>query len=340
MSKKQTITTPLLFLGIHGLSDTVLASVVLLSLFIAAPLLASQATVNNLIQMVSLGLFALSFNILFRYAGLLSFGHAVFFGVAAYGSALWLQASPSAPLIFVLLGTGIVVAVLGLVIGQICVRREGAYFSMTSLAIAAFFATVAAKWTHVTGGADGLDGFLPNNLVLLPFWILNNIGLSQTYWLELAFIIPSGLAALALLTLTPWGNAVRAVRYNEKRAAFLGYNTHAVKLSVFVLSAFLAGIAGGLWAVGNQFVSTDAIDLAMSTNVIIMVVLGGTDWFWGPIIGAMLYISASDWLSALTPNWQLWFGAGFIAVVLFARGGASAIIAWLWVRLTKGWHHD
>lgn len=316
------------------------ATILLLASLIAAPLVAPPAAVNDLIQMASLGLFAISFNILFRYAGLLSFGHSAFFGCAAYGTALLLQHVPALPLAAAVLAAGLGAGLLGLILGQICVQREGAYFSMTTLAIAAFFTTVAMKWNSVTGGTDGLDGFMPSPLTLLPGLHVESLGLSQTYWLELAFIIPAGLAALALLELTPLGNAISAVRHNETRAASLGYNTHAVKLTGFVLAAVLAGIAGSLWAIGNSFVSTDSIDLSLSTKVIIMAVLGGTGWFWGPLLGAILYVAASDWLSALTPHWQLWFGLGFILVVIFARGGLSALIAQLWHRLTARGRHD
>ncbi len=200
------------------------------------------------------------------------------------------------------LAAGLSAGLLGLVLGQICVRRSGAYFSMTTLAIGAFFYAIAFKWHGVTGGTDGLDSFMPDSLLLLPRWSLDSPGIAQTYLLILAILLPVALAACALLELTPFGNAVMAVRSNEKRAAFLGYDTHRVKLANFVLAAALAGVAGGLWAIDNSFVSTDSIDLSFSTTVIIITFLGGSTWFWGPMIGSVVYIAASDWLSALTPH--------------------------------------
>jgi branched-chain amino acid transport system permease protein len=143
---------------------------------------------------------------------------------------------------------------------------------------------------------------MPDSLLLLPRWSLDSPGIAQTYLLILAILLPVALAACALLELTPFGNAVMAVRSNEKRAAFLGYDTHRVKLANFVLAAALAGVAGGLWAIDNSFVSTDSIDLSFSTTVIIITFLGGSTWFWGPMIGSVVYIAASDWLSALTPH--------------------------------------
>jgi ABC-type branched-subunit amino acid transport system permease subunit len=308
------------------------ATVILLGLLIAAPLFVSRATVNDLGQAVCLGLFAISFNIIFKYSGLLSFGHAAFFGFAAYAQALLLQQFGNLPAPLLVLAAGVSAGLLGLLLGHISVRREGAYFSMTTLAIGAFFYAAAFKWRAVTGGTDGLDGFMPDRIVILPGWQWSSPSLSQTYWLVLAMLIPTALAAWALLELTPFGNAVRAVRQNEKRAKFLGYHTHAVKLANFTLAASLAGIAGALWAIDNGFVSTDSIDLTFSTTVIIMAFLGGCFWYWGPLIGAMLYIAASDWLSALTPHWQIWFGLGFILMVLFFPGGISGLAATAWRR--------
>jgi len=309
------------------------ATTLVIVLLIAAPLFASRAMVNDLGQAVCLGLFAISFNIIFKYSGLLSFGHAAFFGFAAYAEALLLQEYGNLPIPVLVLAAGSGTALLGLVLGHIGVRRQGAYFSMTTLAIGAFFYSAAFKWSSVTGGTDGLDGFMPDSLTILPGWQWDSPSLSQTYWLVLAILIPAAVAAWALLELTPFGNAVRAVRQNETRAKFLGYNTHAIKLANFTLAAGLAGIAGALWAIDNAFVSTDSIDLSFSTTVIIMAFLGGSVWYWGPVIGAVLYIAASDWLSALTPHWQIWFGLAFIAMVLVAPGGISGLVASAWRRL-------
>jgi branched-chain amino acid transport system permease protein len=314
------------------------ATVLLLGLLAAAPALFSRATVNDLGQAVCLGLFAISFNLLFKYSGLLSFGHAAFFGFAAYAEALLLQSFPGIPVPILVLSAGLSAGLLGLVLGQICVRRSGAYFSMTTLAIGAFFYAIAFKWHGVTGGTDGLDSFMPDSLLLLPRWSLDSPGIAQTYLLILAILLPVALAARALLELTPFGNAVIAVRSNEKRAAFLGYNTHRVKLANFVLAAALAGVAGALWAIDNSFVSTDSIDLSFSTTVIIIAFLGGSTWFWGPMIGSVVYIAASDWLSALTPHWQILLGLAFIFMVLFAPGGIAGLAQTAWRRALVARH--
>jgi branched-chain amino acid transport system permease protein len=314
------------------------ATVVLVGLLAGAPALFARSTVNDLGQAVCLGLFAISFNLLFKYSGLLSFGHAAFFGVAAYAEALLLQSLPGLPVPVLVLGAGLSAGLLGLLLGQICVRRSGAYFSMTTLAIGAFFYAIAFKWHGVTGGTDGLDSFMPDSLLLLPRWSLDSPGIAQTYLLILTILLPVAFAAWALLELTPFGNAVIAVRSNEKRAAFLGYDTHRVKLANFVLAAALAGVAGALWAIDNSFVSTDSIDLSFSTTVIIITFLGGSTWFWGPMIGAVVYIAASDWLSALTPHWQILLGLAFIVIVLFAPGGIAGLAQALWRHSLRARH--
>lgn len=302
-----------------------LVTIVLLGAISAAPLLVSQAALNDLSQAVLLGLFAISFNIVFKYSGLLSFGHAAFFGVSAYAASILLRAVPTLPIPVLVLGVAAATGVLGAVLGHVCVRRSGAYFSMMTLAIGSFLYTVAFKWNAVTGGTDGLGNFMPPSLTLLPGWTLGSPTIAQTYWLAAALLIPVTLAAWALLELTPFGNAVVLTKQNEERAAFLGYDTHRVKLANYTLAALVAGVAGSLWALQNGFVSTDSIDLTLSTTVIIMAFIGGSAWFWGPLIGSTIYIFASDWLSALTQHWQLWMGLVFIVMVMACPGGVSGL---------------
>jgi len=316
-----------------GRGGEIVATAALLGLLTAAPLLAGRAVINDLGQAACLGLFGISFNLLFKYSGLLSFGHAAFFGFAA---ALLLGSLPTLPIPILVLVAGLGAGLLGLGLGHLCVRRSGAYFSMTTLAIGAFFYALAFKWRSVTGGTDGLDGFMPDRLLLLPGLGLGNPGIEQTYLLILAILVPIALAVWALLELTPFGNAVVALRSNEARAAFLGYDTHRIKLANFTLAAALSGVAGALWAIDNSFVSTDSIDLSFSTTVVIIVFLGGSTWFWGPMLGSIAYIAAGNWLAAITPHWQIVLGLAFIAVVLFMPGGLAGLVQGLWRRILAG----
>ncbi len=263
---------------------------------------------------------------------LLSFGHAAFFGFAAYTEALLLQHWPTLPVPLLILVAVIASGALGLVLGQVCVRRSGAYFSMTTLAIAAFFYTIAFKWQAVTGGTDGFSGFMPGTLVLLPGWTLASPTIPQLYLLAVAFLVPSALAAWALLELTPFGNAVQLIRQNEERASFLGYDAHRIKLANYGVAAAIAGLAGALWAILIGFVSTDSIDLTLSTTVIIMAIIGGTSWFWGsaarqhdlysglrPAVRAHVALAALD-------------GIAFILLVLALPGGTAALAGGFFAR--------
>jgi branched-chain amino acid transport system permease protein len=313
-----------------------LATFAVIGAILLAPWVVSQAALNDLGQALALGLFAIGFNIVFKYSGLLSFGHAAFFGFAAYLEALLLHGCPSMPVPLLVLAAAASSGALGLGLGHVCVRRSGAYFSMMTLAIEAFFYTVAFKWQAVTGGTDGLSGFMPASLVLLPGWSLANPSIAQLYLVSAAFLIPSTLAAWALLELTPFGNAVQLVRQNEERATFLGYDAHGLKRANYGLAAFIAGIAGALWAIENGIVSTDSIDLTLSTNVIIMAFIGGVSWFWGPLLGSAVYIFGSDTLSAMTQHWQLWMGVAFIVVVLAFPGGIAGLVDTVFARTLVG----
>lgn len=313
-------------------SGEALATFLVVGAILLAPLIVSQAALNDLGQALALGLFAIGFNIVFKYSGLLSFGHAAFFGFAAYLEAVLLRACPSTPVPLLVLAAAAASATLGFGLGHICVRRSGAYFSMMTLAVAAFFYTVAFKWQAVTGGTDGLSGFMPARLFLLPGWNLANPSIAQLYLFSAAFLIPSTLAAWALLELTPFGAAVQLVRQNEERATFLGYDAHGLKRGNYALAAFMAGVAGALWAIENGIVSTDSIDLTLSTNVIIMAFLGGVSWFWGPLVGSAVYIFGSDRLSAMTQHWQLWMGVAFIVVVLAFPSGIAGLVSVLFAR--------
>lgn len=309
----------------YGGAGQAAAAIVVLGLIASAPYIVSEATLNDLGQAVILGLLAISFNIVFKYSGLLSFGHAAFFGFAAYGGALLLRSHPGLPVLAVVALVGVISGVLGFVLGEICVRRSGAYFSMTTLAVGALIYTIAFKWHALTGGTDGLSSFMPPGLVIFPHWTISNPSITQTYLLVVSCLLPVALASWALLELTPFGNALRLVQQNEERAAFLGYDPHRIKLTNYVLAAFLAGVAGSLWAIQNGFVSTDSIDLDLSTTIIIMTFIGGSTWFWGPLLGSAVYVFGSDQLSALTDHWQLWMGVVFVTLVLACPQGIAGI---------------
>lgn len=299
---------------------------VAVALLFAAPMLLSKSQLFTLTDVLILGLFATSYNVLLGYSGLLSFGHSAYFGLGAYASALLLLHVPTLPPPMAIFCGALVAAVGGLVIGSICVRRSGAYFSMLTLAFGMLFYTAAWKWRSVTQGDDGFGAFVP------PEWTFPLIGLiksgdfAQMY--RVVLVIVAVLLALtwALLTYTPYGNAVRSIRQNEERASFLGYNVFVTKLANYVLASAIAGVAGALLVVSHNFVSTDVIGLDRSTEVVMMTYIGGTSWFFGPIVGSAFVVIVGDMLATVTTRWQLIMGVLFVLMVMYAPKGFSGLV--------------
>ncbi len=276
------------------------------------------------IEILYFSLFAISFNLLFRYCGLLPFGHGALFGVGAYATALLFTHLPQVPLLLVVLIAALSGFTVGIFIGFFCVRLSGAYFSLASFAFHMFFFTVALKWRSVTGGDDGFSLIRPD----LHVPVLGDIPMSSAsnlYYFTLT-IVTLGIIACYLFLKTPLGNSALCVRENETRSSFLGYDVFLTKLAVFSISGFLAGLAGGLFALLQGFVSTSCIDMNMSLVVTLMVVIGGTNYFLGPVLGAAFYMVFQNWISHLTKHWWLFMGITFVLMVIYLEGGLFSSI--------------
>jgi branched-chain amino acid transport system permease protein len=300
-----------------------LALAALLALY-ALPWVLDVVRLRMAIEILYFGLFAVSFNLLFGYAGLLSFGHAATFGVGGYTVGLALKHIAGLPLL-VALGLGALAGALGgLVIGFFCVRLRGTYFALLTLAFSQFLYAVALKWRNVTRGDDGLTVSVPD--ISLP-----GLGLLRTgqpahfYWLTLTVVLVCLWAAWRF-TRTPLGNAVLLMRENDERAAFLGYSVMGTKLIVFTVATTLAAVAGGLFASFQRLISPTALDLPIGTEVVFMAVLGGTSTFLGPFLGASVYIVLQDWLSRTTERWPFLLGLLFVLMVLYAHNGLTGLL--------------
>jgi len=301
-----------------------LGAVLLLAAMVAAPYLVSKSYLYSLTDIVILGLFAISYNLLFGYSGLLSFGHAAYFGVGAYGCALALQHFDGMPVMgAVAMGT-LAAAAAGLVLGSICVQRGGPYFAMLTMAFGMLIYAVLWKWRSLTMGDDGFGTFVPDDMGMIL--VGGEGGIVQTYFGVLMICAPVLALVWLLMTFTPYGNAVRSIRLNEERAGFLGYNVFAIKLANYVLSTTLAGLAGCLYALFHDFVSPQLAGMEMSTDVVMMTFIGGTSAFFGPLIGSAFYVLFSDFLSALTERWQMIMGLVFVYVVMFVPNGFAGMI--------------
>ena len=296
-----------------------------LAVLLALPWLLDTLRLRMAVEVLYFGLFAVSFNLLFGYAGLLSFGHAATFGVGGYAVGLALKHVDGLPLP-VALGLGALAgAVIGAVIGFFCVRLRGTYFALLTLAFSQFLYAVALKWRSVTRGDDGLTVAVPD-ITLPGLGVLRTGQPAHFYWLALAVVLISLWAAWRF-TRTPLGNAVLLMRENDERAAFLGYNVVGTKLIVFTVAATLAAVAGGLFASFQRLISPTSLDLPIGTEVVFMAVLGGTQSFLGPFLGAAVYIMLQDWLSRTTERWPFLLGLLFVLMVLYAHTGITGLFA-------------
>jgi branched-chain amino acid transport system permease protein len=294
-------------------------------LLLAAPRVLSIVQTRMLTEIAYFALFAVSYNFLFGWAGLLSFGHAAYFGLGAYVTAISLKHVAGLHLLAGIGLGGLAAALGGAVIGFFCVRRKGSYFALLTLAFNQFLWAIAWKWREVTGGDDGIGRITPKKPVDMGLFYLDLTRIPNKYYFTMAVVVIF-LAIGWYLLRTPFGNTIQAVKVNEERAAFLGYNVNRSKLLIFTLSAFYAGIAGSLFALFQDFVATSAIGLGMSTEVLFMAFLGGTGSYFGPILGAAIFVYFTDWISSITEHWEFFLGVLFIILVLYFHRGFIGLI--------------
>ena len=302
----------------------------------ALPWMLDTVRLRMVVEMLYFGLFAVSFNLLFGYAGLLSFGHAATFGVGGYTLGLLLKYEPALPFLVALGLATLFGGAVGSIIGLFCVRLRGTYFALLTLAFSQFLFAVAFKWRAVTRGDDGL--IVSTGQIALPGLGTLDLALPRHFYLVELSIVLLCLWAAWRFTRTPLGTAVVLMRENDERAAFLGYNVFVTKLVVFTVATTLAAAAGALFAAFQRLISPGALDLAIGTEVVFMAVLGGTGAFLGPFLGAAVYMVFQDWLSKTTENWPFFLGLGFILMIFYAHEGLIGLFGKsgaLWRRLSR-----
>lgn len=286
----------------------------------------SGHSINMLNHMGVMIIFALSYNMLLGNTGLLSFGHAVYFGLGGYcamhvmrgineaGTGLPLELIP---LVGAFAGLG-----FGIVFGAVSTRRAGVVFAMITLGIGALVHSSSLMFTNFFGGESGLFG----NRVEVPSLLGIDYGPSKNvYYLVVAWALISAIA-IYLLRKTPLGWMANAVRDNPERAQFVGYNPQMVRFIQFSLSAFFAGLAGGLFIITDEIITDETVGQVVSGQVLLASYLGGIGYFFGPVFGAVLVTYLETSLSSLTEAWVLYFGLLFIAVVMFAPQGLFGVI--------------
>jgi branched-chain amino acid transport system permease protein len=270
-------------------------------------------------QIIIFGLLALGYNILYGYTGLLSFGHAAFFGLGAYASGIVLVRTNCS--IWTSIGVGIVVSAIGAaIIGFFCLRRRGIYFALLTLAFSQMLYYVAYTWVSVTGGEPGLRGIPRPPLEFPGVFSVNIYTPTRFYFFTLAFIIAS-LIILKRILESPFGKVLESIRENEKRARACGYNTNRIKWVSFILSGIFSGLAGALHTLYINFVGIDQLYWATSGMIVMMTLLGGPGTFFGPFIGAGTFLYLEDIISGFTKYWMIFLGPIFVLCVLFFPQG-------------------
>ncbi|MCA0317671.1 MAG: branched-chain amino acid ABC transporter permease [Proteobacteria bacterium] len=278
-----------------------------------------------LMKVLCFALFACAFNLMLGYGGLLSFGHAAYFGLASYVSAYTAKHWGLTPELSILLGTASG-AVLGLAFGSLAIRRQGIYFAMITLALAQMVFFFSLQTPRFTGGEDGIQAVPRNNL----FGLIPLGSDTSTYYLVAAVFL-AGVALIYRVIHSPFGQVLKAIRDNEARAVSLGYRVNQYKLAVFVLSATLAGLAGSMKAIAVQLASLTDVHWSMSGEVVLMTLVGGMGTVFGPIIGAAVIISMQNFLAGLGAWVTVVQGAIFVVCVLIFREGIVGVIG-KWIK--------
>jgi branched-chain amino acid transport system permease protein len=275
-------------------------------------------------RVVVLGLAAMALNFLLGYTGVLSFGHAAYFGLGAYGAGMTIRYLVPSTSLGIVVGT-LIGTIAGAVIGPMIIRLRGVYFAMVTIAFGQVFYFIAFRWNSVTGGDDGLTGWtrMPLNLGFTTIDILHD---PRAFYYLVLVVFAIAVAVMAWLLRSPFGRTLIAIRENERRARFLGIPVDQHIWFSWVISCGFVSVAGALYALLNNFVDPRALYWTQSGDFVIMAVLGGMRSFWGPLIGAAIFVVLQDYLSSQTENWMSFVGLFFVLVVLFFPRGVLGII--------------
>lgn len=300
-------------------------------LFILLPLIFSQGFALTLLsQMGVLVIFALSYNMLLGQTGMLSFGHAVYSGLGAFVAIHVLNMIADGRVVYPVwalpLVGGIAGAFFGVIFGYVTTKKSGTPFAMITLGIVELVFACSLMFPWFFGGEGGIS----SNRVLKDTWLGDAFGINFSSSLQVYYLIALwcfiSMIGMFAFTHTPLGRIANAVRDNPERVEFIGYNTQRVRFLVVVVSAFFAGISGGLSAINFEIVTAENVSSIRSGGVLLATFIGGALFFFGPILGAVVFILFAVALSDFTKAWQLYLGIFFVIMVLYAPGGLSSLI--------------
>jgi branched-chain amino acid transport system permease protein len=301
----------------------VAAVAVVLATVTGVPPLLGIGWQNAITNMLIASLFAMAFNLLIGQAGLLSFGHAAFYGVGAFATLHLMLAiegrSVSFPTPLLPLAGAVAGAAIGAFAGYFATMRSGVYFALVTLAIAELLHALAPHWHGLFGGEAGLSS------MRMPWGGLTFGSSLEVYYLTLGWTALSILLLWAY-TRTPFGRLTLALRDNEQRVRFMGYNAHTTKVIVFTVSATISGIAGALLAVSNETANYSLFSVHLSAQVVLHTFIGGSTVFLGPVVGACMLTLFAFLVSDATRSWLLYQGLIFVLVMLYAPHGIGGLI--------------
>ncbi len=284
---------------------------------------------SMVIKILIYGVFALSLNLLFGYTGLFSLGHAAFFGIGAYTAAILTTRFEIESFWLLIIASIAIATIAAAVFGFIALRVSGTYFLLVTLAIGQLMYSVGIKWKDVTGGFNGIAG------IMYPDMGISWLRLTPTSFYYLVFVVfIICFVLLSLIGKSPFGRALKGVYGDERRMKHLGYNTWLYKYIAFILGGLFAGVAGSIYTFHSGVVGPGFLSLLTSAMVLLMVILGSDQVFWGPALGAAVIVLLEHIASLYIPDrWPLVLGAVFILAVLLLRGGLGIRLVRIWEKV-------
>jgi branched-chain amino acid transport system permease protein len=297
------------------------------------PWLGSRYNVFLAEQIIIDALFAVSLNLLLGTTGLVSFGHVAYFGVGAYVCGI-LMKTYGVPFTLAFPAAGLGTAAFALVSGYFCVRLIKLYFAMLTLAFSQIVWAVCYKWNDVTGGDQGLPEIpYPHLDWMSAVPGLSDLSIGDRFYLLSLVLIAVSLAVLHRIVRSPFGRVLTAIRDNPERAGFIGVNVRAYQLAAFVVAGAFAGLAGALYGIFSRGVFADYVFWSKSAEVMIMTILGGMGYFWGPPVGAAALVWLNQEITDYTQYWSFVLGSILLLLLFAFPGGIVGGIVSLWTRL-------
>jgi branched-chain amino acid transport system permease protein len=339
MSEPQTIPTPTREGGIPGKSAALARpgiarmipwTLVVFLIALWLPWVGSRYDTFLGTQIAIDALFAVSLNLLLGTTGLVSFGHVAYFGVGAYVCGILMQ-TYGVPFVLAFPAAGLGAALFALVSGYFCVRLTRLYFAMLTLAFSQIVWAVAYKWNSVTGGDQGIPGVpYPHLGWMSALPGLANLRIDERFYLLTLVLVALSLAIIRRIIRSPFGRMLTTIRDNPERAAFIGVNVRAYELAAFVTAGGFAGLAGALYGIFSQGVFADYVFWSKSAEVIIMTILGGIEYFWGPPIGALTLVWLNQQITDYTQYWPFVLGTLLLVLLFLFPGGIAGGLAAGW----------